>query len=104
MTVVTVADIAKARGWHRAYAYKWLRRIELEHGEPTVWRKGRALMADAERLAHVTEPDLHELLAQAINRIELLESAYTGQDKRIDGISRDLVDIRRRERERSKRK
>jgi hypothetical protein len=101
VTPITVADIARDRGWHRVTAYRWLKAIEDEHGDKVVSRRGRTLIADAEALAKVAQPPVEELLRQALNRIALLESAYRGQDLRINGISRDLVDLRRRARAKS---
>ena len=98
---VTVADIARSKGWHRATAHRWLSAIEKEYGNRVVWRRGRTLIADAEELARVAKPSVDESLRQALNRIALLESSYKAQDLRINGISRDLVDLRRRERERA---
>jgi hypothetical protein len=98
VNVLSTAEIARVRGWHRATAHRWMRVMQAlgkKHGRAVVWRQGRTYVVDVAAAIQVAEVSAEDRLRQALNRIALLESAYTDQDARINGISRDLVEVRR---------
>lgn len=96
--LMTTADVARERGWHRATAHRWMLRMQAlgkKRGKSVVWREGRTLVIDILEAKSVAEVTTEEQLRQALNRIALLEAAYADQDVRINGISRDMVDVKR---------
>jgi len=89
---LTAGDVARLRGWDRATAWRWLVKLEREHGPTVVRRSGRRLYTTAAALARVA-PTLGDDRIKA--RVADLESRVTLQEQRISGLARDLAEALR---------
>jgi hypothetical protein len=96
---VCAQDIANWYGWSRWKAWRWLVALERQHGADVVYRRGRKLFttrAGLERVAATKPPEIDSRIER---RLADLEAKAREQDARLDGISRDQIEFRRKARE-----
>jgi molybdenum-dependent DNA-binding transcriptional regulator ModE len=104
---LTVADIARDRGWSHGYAWKWLRGIEKKCGAAVVWRRGnhgrgkRGKMVTTARALNKNitpspEEETKKVIGALQKKLAIVEDAVKRQDQRMDGISRALIEAQRR--------
>lgn len=94
MSLLSVSDVARVRGWHRVTGWRWLRRVEREHGAKLV-RQGRTLYIERSELARIVallpkpmDPRIVRLLRSIQERLDAIES-------RQNGFANDLQQLRR---------
>jgi len=92
---LTVGYIATWKGCSRWTAWRYLASLERKFGDRVVRRRGRQLVTTHEGLALVAEQVPTEIDKRIERRLSDLESLSADRDQRIDGLSRDLQDLRR---------
>lgn len=84
---LSAADVARARGWSRTTAWRWLSALEREFGPSVVSRRGRRLFTTASALARVAPTAGDD---RTRSRIEALETTVAEQGRRIDTLVREF--------------
>lgn len=93
---LTVSDIADLRACHRTTAWRRLSALREKYGDSVVWLEDGKLVTTTEALARVQADEPAPPDPRLLRRIEHLESEYEEQEKRIDGLSRELSEFRRK--------
>jgi hypothetical protein len=92
---LTVSDLATWKGCSRWTAWRLLAKLERQHGDHVVRRRGRQLYTTRDAMARVATESPPEIDRRIERRLADLESNSRDRDQRIDGLSRALQDLRR---------
>lgn len=93
---VTCEDIAKARGWHRTTAWRWLRELEKKHGPTVVSRRGNRLFTTRAALASVAIGLSDEERTRLDRRMPRLEARMATVERELSMVKKELREFRRK--------
>lgn len=97
--ILTVNDIADERGWHRTTAWRWLKRVAAQFGSEIVWEDGGKLVTTHAALESIKDKLPAPPDRRILRRLAALEQSHSEQSKRLNGVARDVAELRRKSHE-----
>lgn len=89
---LTTADVARIRGWNRVRAWRWMLRQQKKYGTDVV-------RDDEPRGYTIGREDFERIVARERSsfsvRIDKVEETLREHDQRLDGLTRDVLALRR---------
>lgn len=94
--IVTCAEIARERGWHRTTALRWLKKLRAERGEEFAWMKDGEWATSREVLQRLADEERNKLISRLEPRITKLEEELSEERRRNDVLAAQVLEFRQK--------
>ena len=93
--LVTAADIARERSWHRVTALRWLKKLHAERGKDFAWMQDGQWVTSRAALQVLADEERARLIVRIEPRVARLEEELSEERQRGDALASEFYEFRR---------